>query len=133
MAAGYYQKLLEDQPSIYYAIVAVCLFDRFVRLVRIAWSGPLSKARMKIVGSDIIESNVEFSGRWKPYPGSFVLFIFSEKSNFWQSHPKRCPQQASPKEESEINVNGSFKSHPRPSVDAIIQRSSRLQAHLLYL
>lgn len=70
-----------------FAAVAVWALDRFIRVVRIAISGPLSKADVRFFDGDIIEIKISYSGWWKFYPGSYVFIHFLRWNRFWQNHP----------------------------------------------
>uniref|UniRef100_A0A060TAD4 ARAD1D26136p n=1 Tax=Blastobotrys adeninivorans TaxID=409370 RepID=A0A060TAD4_BLAAD len=70
-----------------YAAVACWCFDRLLRLVRIVWSGVRSKAIVTLKDDNIIEIDMEYSRRWKPFAGAYVFVHFLRWNRFWQNHP----------------------------------------------
>jgi predicted ferric reductase len=87
IGAWYHLEIIGEGQRYNRAAVALWAFDRLIRLVRIGWSGPLSKARMILHNDDIVQMDIDYSGRWQPYPGSFVFIHILRKNKFWESHP----------------------------------------------
>ncbi|ANB10920.1 Fre3p [Sugiyamaella lignohabitans] len=70
-----------------YAAIAIWAFDHVARIVRLLWSGVTSKASMKLHGEHILEIKIDYSKRWKFYPGCHVYLHILRTNRFWQSHP----------------------------------------------
>ncbi|ANB15854.1 Fre2p [Sugiyamaella lignohabitans] len=82
-----------------YTTVAIWGFDRLLRWVRIIWSGPTSKAQVTLHEGNVIEYKIDYSRRWKYYPGSYAFIHVLRPNCFWQSHPFTLT--ISPKQEEE--------------------------------
>lgn len=82
IGAGYHCKLIGEGQLYNYISAAIWALDRLLRLVRIAWSGALSKARMTLHNDGTVEMDVDNSGRWKVYQVSFVFVHIMRKNGF---------------------------------------------------
>lgn len=70
----------------YYATVAVWVFDRAVRLGRIAVFG-FPKAEVILLADETLKVVIPKPSYWKSIPGGHAFIHFLRPSCFWQSHP----------------------------------------------
>ncbi|CAN6631065.1 ferric/cupric reductase transmembrane component 2 [Trichomonascus vanleenenianus] len=88
-----------------YASIAVWAFDRFMRIVRLFWSGVRTKALLTLQDdANIIEIKIDFSRRWEFYPGAFVFLHFARWNRFWQSHPFTLIESPNPADKGRLVV-----------------------------
>jgi ferric-chelate reductase len=71
---------------IMYATIAVWVFDRVVRIVRMLWFG-VSNAKVTLVSNETLRIVVPKPKWWKTIPGGYAFIYFMRPSCFWQSHP----------------------------------------------
>jgi predicted ferric reductase len=69
-----------------YAMAAIWCFDRFVRIVRLAYFG-IQQAQVTVVSDEVLKIVVPRHKLWKAYPGSFGYLHYLTPVTFWQSHP----------------------------------------------
>ncbi|CAN6660953.1 ferric/cupric reductase transmembrane component 2 [Trichomonascus vanleenenianus] len=88
-----------------YASIAVWAFDRLMRIVRLLWSGVRSKAQCVLHHEgNIIEIKIDYSQRWKFYPGAYVFVHFARWNRFWQSHPFTLVESPRPTDDGKLVV-----------------------------
>lgn len=102
VVGGYYHLIDMRFYECIYASFAVWIFDRLFRIVRIVFSGVKSKADVKIYGDNVMEIKIDYSKRWKYYPGSYAYLHFLKKNAFWQNHPFSLVE--SPRNEDEGKI-----------------------------
>ena len=91
-----------------WASVAIWAFDRAVRLGRLAWSG-FGKAESKLYSNDIFKMTINYSGRWKYYPGCHIYFHVMRPWGFWESHPFTLYQHPDPAQKDKLILCGTAK------------------------
>lgn len=69
-----------------HAAVAIWVFDRVVRLARLAAFG-VQKAEVKLIANETLKVTVPRPSYWYAYPGAHAFVHFLRPSCFWQSHP----------------------------------------------
>lgn len=69
-----------------YTLAAIWCFDRFVRLVRLAYFG-IRTAKVSIVSDEVLKVVVPRHKLWKSFPGSFGFVHFLKPTTFHQNHP----------------------------------------------
>lgn len=69
-----------------YGAVAVWVFDRVVRIARLATFG-LRSATVQLIANETVKVTVSRPGWWKPFPGCHAFIHFMRPTCFWQSHP----------------------------------------------
>ncbi|ONH65901.1 Ferric/cupric reductase transmembrane component 1 [Cyberlindnera fabianii] len=69
-----------------YAMAAIWCFDRFVRLVRLAYFG-VQSATVSVVSEEVLKLTVPRHTMWKAYPGAFGYLHYIRPTTFFQSHP----------------------------------------------
>ncbi|OBA23779.1 hypothetical protein METBIDRAFT_51156 [Metschnikowia bicuspidata var. bicuspidata NRRL YB-4993] len=72
--------------STMYAASAVWCFDKFLRIVRMAWFG-VRTADVQLIADETLRVKVPRPSYWKPYPLCYSFVYFFRPSCFWQSHP----------------------------------------------
>lgn len=70
-----------------YASVAVWGVDRIIRVIRILVSGAPCEAQIRMHHDDTFKAVIQYSKRWRIYPGSYIFIYFLNSAGFWQSHP----------------------------------------------
>ena len=68
------------------AAIAVWVFDRFVRIVRLSFFG-IRTAKATVISNETLEITVPKHNWWPTFPGAFGYVHFMRTSLFWQSHP----------------------------------------------
>ncbi|VVT54095.1 uncharacterized protein SAPINGB_P003904 [Magnusiomyces paraingens] len=91
-----------------YSTIAIWGFDRAVRLGRLIWSG-VGTSQTKIYPNDIFKMTIDYSKRWKAYPGSYVYVHILRPWGFWESHPFTVYQSALPENEGKLMIGGTVK------------------------
>jgi len=72
----------------YWSCMAIWVFDRFIRLVRVLQFGGVRKAHVQLLKGSILKITVSYASCWpKPYPGSHAFIRFLTPKTFWQTHP----------------------------------------------
>lgn len=69
-----------------YAAVAVWVFDRVVRIGRLAAFG-IQVANVELKANETLKVSVPRPAYWKPFPGCHAFIHFLRPTCFWQSHP----------------------------------------------
>lgn len=72
--------------TIMYAATAAWCFDKFIRLVRMAYFG-VRTADVQLIAGETLRVKVPRPSYWKSYPLCFSYIYFFRASCFWQSHP----------------------------------------------
>ena len=72
--------------ALMYFCTAFWAFDRFARLVRMAYFG-IRTAKVSLLDDNVLEIIVPRHGYWPVYPGAYGYIYFMRTSLFWQSHP----------------------------------------------
>lgn len=70
----------------FYAALAVWVFDRVVRIIRLAYFG-CPEATVSLVADETMRVVVPRPKYWKLVPGGHAFIHFMRPSCFWQSHP----------------------------------------------
>lgn len=70
----------------FYAGAAVWVFDRVIRLGRLASFG-VRPATVELIANETVKVSVKRPAYWKPYPGCHAFIHFVRPTMFWQSHP----------------------------------------------
>ncbi|KAG5360312.1 Ferric reductase transmembrane component 3 [Yarrowia sp. B02] len=88
-----------------YATIAVWSFDRFMRIVRICWSGFVVSGDFELVDPDqlIVKAEMDYSRWWSIYPGVHV-YIYILNGKFWESHPFTVYQSPYAEETGKMTV-----------------------------
>jgi predicted ferric reductase len=68
------------------SMASIWCFDRFVRLVRLAYFG-VQKAQITVVSDEVLKMVVPRHKLWKAFPGSFGYLHYLTPTAFLQSHP----------------------------------------------
>lgn len=77
---------MDDWADYIYAMIAIWLFDRFARLVRIVNFG-FPKALVQIVSPEDMKVTIPVEISWDGKPGQYAYVYFLLPGCFWQSHP----------------------------------------------
>ncbi|ODV78161.1 uncharacterized protein CANTADRAFT_7613 [Suhomyces tanzawaensis NRRL Y-17324] len=70
----------------YYAATAIWVFDRVVRLARLAAFG-IRSAEVRLVANETLRVTMTRPSYWVPYPNCNAYIHFIRPTCFWQSHP----------------------------------------------
>lgn len=72
-----------------YASGAVWVFDRFMRLFRIWWSGLCLVGDFQIADEQqgIMRITIEYSKLWEPFPGAHLYLYVLNSKRVWENHP----------------------------------------------
>lgn len=86
-AIYYHVDTLEFAPY-YWACIAIWVFDRFIRLLRVLQFGGVRNARVQLINDTTLRITVSSAfGLWKTYPGAHAFIRFLTPGTFWQTHP----------------------------------------------
>lgn len=89
--------------------IALWVFDRFFRLVRMGLNGGLLKTSFEMRGTDVFRADISYWKTWTFYPGAHVYIYVMLPSGFWQSHPFTVFESNLPGEEGHIIILGKKK------------------------
>lgn len=76
----------EGYQQFFYAAVAVWVFDRVIRIGRLAAFG-VQRANVELKANETLKVTVPRPAYWKPFPGCHAFIHFLRPTCFWQSHP----------------------------------------------
>lgn len=91
-----------------YGTIAVWAFDRLVRILRLFWSG-LGTAQTQLHSDGVFLMTIDYSKRWKFYPGCYVYVHVMRKWGFWESHPFTLYQSPLPENEGKLMLAATVK------------------------
>ncbi|ANB15310.1 Fre5p [Sugiyamaella lignohabitans] len=109
MGAWYHLKLTELDRNYMYATITVWCFDRLMRIVRIIYSGVKSNADVRFHEGDVVTLKMNYSNRWKHYPGCFVFIYILRPNRFWESHPFTVMVPPKPVESNKLQITFKVK------------------------
>lgn len=69
-----------------HAAVAIWVFDRAVRIARLAAFG-VQKAEVQLIANETLKVTIPRPSYWYAYPGAHAFIHFLRPTCFWQSHP----------------------------------------------
>ena len=85
VGAVYHLKPL-SYDDYYWAAIAVWVFDRALRLLKL-FSFGIKTAKLELLADETIRVTIPKPRTWKPRPGGHVFIHFLTPTHFWQSHP----------------------------------------------
>ncbi|KAF6012706.1 hypothetical protein HII12_002228 [Brettanomyces bruxellensis] len=86
-AIHYHVNTLEFAPY-YWTCIAIWVFDRFIRSLRVLQFGGVRNARVQLINDTTLRITVSSAfGLWRTYPGAHAFIRFLTPGTFWQTHP----------------------------------------------
>lgn len=87
-----------------YASVAIWIYDRVARWVRILWTGGVMSGNAKLHAGGVMEVTIDYSQRWKWRAGTFGYLHISRWNKIWQSRPFTILAATAPDEYGKLKI-----------------------------
>lgn len=86
LVGGYFHTKEKEYEEFYIAAMAIWVFDRLVRIGRMAFFG-IRTGTIELTANETVKVTVSRPAYWKPFPGAHAFVYFFKPTMFWQSHP----------------------------------------------
>lgn len=117
-----------------YAAGAVWIFDRFMRLFRIWWSGLCVVGDFSIADEKqkIMRITIDYSQMWEVYPGAHLYLYILNSKRVWENHPFTVYQSPEATRDGRLSLMVRAKEGKTKEVyDAIAAAGRPVQYHCL--
>lgn len=86
IVGGWIHTADDKVEQFYITCTAIWVFDRVVRLCRLASFG-VREATLQLRANETIKVTLPRPAYWKPFPGCYAFIHFLRPTHFWQAHP----------------------------------------------